>query len=137
MSPPPSSPPLAGCQIPDEDVKGVSYHTVSRAVRRGKLPARRLGRMALIAADDLRAWRPMRERAPRKYRASGERVELARRLLMLLESIHLAVAELSLAEFLAVLCERLADALGLRRVVVWEIHPGAGWSGAWLRSGRR
>src|SRR6266540_570598 len=75
-------------------LKGVSYHTVSRAVRRNKLPAQRLGRMALIAADDLRAWRLMRERAPRKYRrrepnpgatpalldlASGERVELARR----------------------------------------------------------
>ena len=49
-------------------IKGVSYHTVSRAVRSGKLPAQRLGRMALIAARDLQAWRPMRERAPRKYR---------------------------------------------------------------------
>ena len=152
VSPPPSSPPLAGCQIPDEDVKGVSYHTVSRAVRRGKLPAQRLGRMALIATADLRAWRPMRERAPRKYRrrepnpdetpalldlVSGERVELVRHLSVLLEAIHLAAAELPLAEFLAVRCGRLADALGLRRVVVWELDPGAGWSGAWLRSGRR
>src|SRR5690606_25877223 len=49
-------------------IKGVSYHTVSRAVRSGKLPAQRLGRMALISAQDLQAWRPMRERAPRKYR---------------------------------------------------------------------
>jgi excisionase family DNA binding protein len=49
-------------------LKGVSYHTVSRAVRRGKLPATRLGRMALITSEDLRDWRPMRERAPRKYR---------------------------------------------------------------------
>src|SRR5215207_1516369 len=76
-------------------LKGVSYHTVSRAVRRGKLPATRLGRMALITSEDLRDWRPMRERAPRKYRrrepnpeatpalldlASAERVELASRL---------------------------------------------------------
>ena len=51
-------------------IKGVSYHTVSRAVRSGKLPAQRLGRMALITAADLQAWRPMRERAPRKYRRS-------------------------------------------------------------------
>lgn len=49
-------------------VKRVSYHTVSRAVRSGKIPATRLGRMALIDAADLQAWEPMRERAPRKYR---------------------------------------------------------------------
>ena len=48
--------------------KGVSYHTVSRAVRRGVLPANRLGRQALISRTDLEAWRPMVERAPRKYR---------------------------------------------------------------------
>ena len=49
-------------------LKGVSYHTVSRAVRRGKLPARRLGRQALIAAADLAAWEPMYARAPKRYR---------------------------------------------------------------------
>jgi excisionase family DNA binding protein len=48
--------------------KGVSYHTVSRAVRSGKLPSRRLGRMVLVTAADLDAWRPMRERRPRRYR---------------------------------------------------------------------
>ena len=48
--------------------KGVSYHTVSRAVRRGKLPVQRIGRQALIAGADLNAWTPMKERAPRKYR---------------------------------------------------------------------
>ena len=83
-------------------LKGVSYHTVSRAVRRGKLPATRLGRMALITSEDLREWRPMRERAPRKYRrrepnpeatpalldlASAERVELASRLASLYEAL--------------------------------------------------
>ena len=53
-------------------IKGVSYHTVSRAVRSGKLPAQRLGRMALISAADLQAWRPMHERAPRKYRRADK-----------------------------------------------------------------
>jgi excisionase family DNA binding protein len=48
--------------------KGVSYHTVSRAVRSGRLPSRRLGRQALIAEEDLAAWQPMRERAPKRYR---------------------------------------------------------------------
>ncbi len=48
--------------------KGVAYHTVSRAVRAGRLPARRLGRQCLIAAADLAAWAPMMERAPHKYR---------------------------------------------------------------------
>ncbi|HEU0116071.1 MAG TPA: helix-turn-helix domain-containing protein, partial [Thermomicrobiales bacterium] len=96
-------------------LKGVSYHTVSRAVRRGKLPAQRLGRMALISADDLRDWRPMRERAPRKYRrrepdptatpalldlASGERVSLAQRLSTLYELIHGGAGQLPLPEFL-------------------------------------
>ena len=47
--------------------KGVSYHTVSRAVRRGKLPVQRIGRQALIAGADLDAWTPMTERAPKKY----------------------------------------------------------------------
>src|SRR6266545_228111 len=83
-------------------LKGVSYHTVSRAVRRGKLPAQRLGKMAFINAADLQAWRPMVERAPRKYRrrtpqsdaspalidlASGERVELARQLSVMLQVV--------------------------------------------------
>ena len=122
-------------------LKGVSYHTVSRAVRRGKLPAQRLGRMALIAADDLRAWRPMRERAPRKYRrrdpnpnatpalldlASGERVELARRLSTLFEVLHGSATELPLPEFLSLLTDRLAAALNFRRVALWGIDLEAG-----------
>ncbi len=119
-------------------LKGVSYHTVSRAVRRGKLPAQRLGRMALITADDLREWRPMRERAPRKYRrrepnpdaapamldlASGERVDLASRLSTLYEVINSGAAELPLPEFLALLADRLAAGLGLRRLAIWTIEP--------------
>jgi excisionase family DNA binding protein len=49
------------------EVKGCSYYTVSRAVRRGTLDVHRIGRMALIAGSTLDAWRPMKERAPRKY----------------------------------------------------------------------
>lgn len=126
----------------DEDVytmaeaarlKGVSYHTVSRAVRRGTLPARRLGRMALISADELRAWRPMVERAPKKYRrrepdlgaspalvdlASGERVALARHLGALLEVVRGASA-LPLEQFLPLACERISGLLGLDSAAVW------------------
>lgn len=117
-------------------LKGVSYHTVSRAVRRGKLPAQRLGRMALITTEDLRDWRPMRERAPKKYRrrepnpdaapalldlASGERVALASRLSTLYEMVHSSAAELPLPDFLALLADRLAAALELRRVAIWGL----------------
>jgi excisionase family DNA binding protein len=112
-------------------LKGVSYHTVSRAVRRGKLPATRLGRMALIASEDLREWRPMRERAPRKYRrrepnpeatpalldlASAERVELASRLASMYEALFAAAGDMPREEFYGLLAERLAGTLGLRRV---------------------
>ena len=76
-------------------IKGVSYHTVSRAVRTQKLLATRLGRLVLIKRDDLDAWEPMRARATKRYPqrvpmpqetpgvielASGERLELARRV---------------------------------------------------------
>ena len=115
-------------------LKGVSYHTVSRAVRRGKLPATRLGRMALITSEDLREWRPMRGRAPRKYRrrepnpeatpalldlASAERVELASRLASLYEALFAAAAEMPREEFYGLVAERLAGTLGLRRVGIW------------------
>lgn len=50
------------------EYKGVSYHTVSRAIRRKKLAARNIGRMYLIEREALDAWRPMVERAPRIYR---------------------------------------------------------------------
>lgn len=122
-------------------LKGVSYHTVSRAVRRGKLPVQRLGRMALISAQDLRDWRPMRERAPKKYRrrepmpdatpalldlASGERVDLAQRLSTLYEVLHTAAVERSLPEFAALLCDRFAETMGLSRVVIWQLDDDLG-----------
>jgi len=122
-------------------LKGVSYHTVSRAVRRGKLPATRLGRMALITSEDLRDWRPMRERAPRKYRrrepnpeatpalldlASAERVELASRLASLSEALYAAAAGMPEDEFFALLAERLAGALGMRRVAIRVIDESSG-----------
>jgi excisionase family DNA binding protein len=114
-------------------LKGVSYHTVSRAVRRGKLPATRLGRMALIQSEDLREWRPMRERAPRKYRrrepnpeatpalldlASADRVELASQLASVYEAIHLVVDDSPREELYDLIVDRLAGTLFLRRVSI-------------------
>lgn len=122
-------------------LKGVSYHTVSRAVRRGKLPATRLGRMALITSEDLREWRPMRERAPRKYRrrepnpeaapalldlASAERVELASRLASLYEALFAVVSEMPREELFDLLADRLAGTLGLRRVSIWLLDDSRG-----------
>ena len=116
-------------------LKGVSYHTVSRAVRRGKLPVTRLGRMALIDADQLRTWTPMRERAPRKYRqrepdgsapamldlASRDRVDMAHRLSTLYQVLHGAAGSLPLPNFLDMLSDRLAGALDFRRVAIWSL----------------
>jgi len=114
-------------------LKGVSYHTVSRAVRRGKLPATRLGRMALIQSEDLREWRPMRERAPRKYRrrepnpeatpalldlASSDRVELASQLAAVYEAIHLVVHDSPQEDLYDLIVDRLAGTLNLRRVSI-------------------
>ncbi len=48
-------------------LKGVSYHTVSRAVRTGRLPCARMGRQVLIPGEALEAWRPMVERRPKRY----------------------------------------------------------------------
>jgi len=122
-------------------LKGVSYHTVSRAVRRGKLPATRLGRMALITSEDLREWRPMRERAPRKYRrrepnpeatpalldlASAERVELASRLASLSEALFAAAAGMARDEFCGLLADRLAGTLGMRRVAIRVLDEANG-----------
>lgn len=122
-------------------LKGVSYHTVSRAVRRGKLPATRLGRMALITSEDLREWRPMRERAPRKYRrrepnpeatpalldlASAERVELASRLASLYEALHAATSDVDPDDFYGLIAERLAGALNLRRVAIRLVDERSG-----------
>lgn len=120
-------------------LKGVSYHTVSRAVRRGKLPATRLGRMALISTEDLREWRPMRERAPRKYRrrepnpeatpalldlASAERVDLASRLSSLYEALHAAAVDPEDDKLYDLVAERLATTLGLRRVAIGLLEDG-------------
>ena len=133
-------------------LKGVSYHTVSRAIRRGALPHTRLGRMALIAGPDLAAWRPMHQRAPKKYRrrdpdpgaapalvdlAAGDRVELAKRFAVLSEAVHAAALDRPLEAFVALLCERLGEALGLARVTLWGADEGRGvvrrlasWGGA-------
>lgn len=121
-------------------LKGVSYHTASRAVRSGKLPHKPVGRMAFVTAADLAAWRPMIERRPRKYAqrepdpgatpamidlASGDRVELARQLATLLEVIHGAAMAQPLDAFTDLLCTRLSKALDLRRVSLWVVdEPG-------------
>ena len=133
-------------------LKGVSYHTVSRAVRQGKLQVQRLGRMALIPAEELQGWQPMRERAPLKYRrrepdptivpalvdlATGERIELARRLTSIYEIIHSAAREQSLAEFARVVCERFGSAMDFPWVALWELSEDmttlrrVAWVGSW------
>jgi excisionase family DNA binding protein len=127
----------------DEDVytmgeaarlKGVSYHTVSRAVRRGVLPAQRVGKMVFITRADLQAWRPKYDRAPMQYRhrtpapdakpamidlASGERVQLAEHLAVMLEVAEITNRELPVETTLGLICERLATSLRLRRVAIW------------------
>jgi excisionase family DNA binding protein len=102
--------------------KGVSYHTVSRAVRLGILPHRRLGRQVLIAAADLTAWQPMYSRAPRKYRrvpdpaatavptALLERADLDQRVAALTGAARAVVGKLALGELRA-LCEGLGALL--------------------------
>lgn len=118
-------------------IKGVSYHTVSRAVRQGRLPVVRLGRMALISGVDLEDWQPMRERAPRRFRqapttsdvpgpvvldeALGERLEIARQLSTLFEVIHAASSELGVREFGNFLGSRFSTIFGLTRVSLWVI----------------
>ncbi len=119
-------------------IKGVSYHTVSRAVRQERLPAQRLGRMALISGDDLDAWQPMRAKAPLRFRgnepnqaaapvvfddAMGSRLEFARQLSTLYEVIHAASTELSLERFGDLLARRFASVFGLPSVAVWVTHP--------------
>ena len=115
-------------------LKGVSYHTVSRAVRAGRLPVQRLGRMALIAGDDLNTWAPMRERAPKRYRQNqrdgdaspvfldaslGERLELAKRLSSLYEIIHGGSSELPLKELCELICSRMVEVFLLTRGTLW------------------
>ncbi len=101
-------------------LKGVSYHTVSRALRHGRLPARRLGRQAFIAADDLATWHPMRQRAPKKYRRDAdptatERAVLERRLVTLATTAASGVSLVNLralCDGLAALIDALPDGQG-------------------------
>jgi excisionase family DNA binding protein len=117
-------------------LKGVSYHTVSRAVRRGVLPAQRIGKMVFVTASDLKAWRPKYDRAPMQYRnrvpvpdakpanvdlASGDRVHLASRLGAVLEVAEVTSRELPLTTTLGLVCQRLAGGLDLRRVAIWRV----------------
>jgi excisionase family DNA binding protein len=118
-------------------IKGVSYHTVSRAVRKGKLAATRNGRMVLISRDDLANWTPMRERAPHRYQrrapepdasqrvidlASGERIELARRISALIEAMQTSAIIDPSDAFAELIAERIAVAMGFSRVAIWIIN---------------
>ncbi|MEZ4495600.1 MAG: excisionase family DNA-binding protein [Thermomicrobiales bacterium] len=115
-------------------IKGVSYHTVSRAVRTQKLRATRLGRLVLIKRDDLDAWEPMRARATKRYPqrvpmpqetpgvielASGERLELARRV----SAVYGAIQQSALFDepdrFTQTIAERFASAMEFDRVALW------------------
>ncbi|MGN6485040.1 MAG: GAF domain-containing protein, partial [Thermomicrobiales bacterium] len=113
-------------------IKGVSYHTVSRAVRHGRLPVERVGRMALIAASDLQAWRPMTERRPRRYQqrespaltvgfgmVDGNGSESAGRYAGMAERIMTDAATLGLDAYLARCGERLAADLGCTSLSIW------------------
>lgn len=115
-------------------LKGVSYHTVSRAVRRGVLPSQRIGKMVFITRSDLEAWHPKYDRAPMQYRhripaadakpvaidlTSGERPHLSEHLSCLFDIADLTIQEGPLDVTLNAICERLAKTLRLRRVAIW------------------
>jgi excisionase family DNA binding protein len=122
-------------------LKGVSYHTVSRAVRRGTLPAQRIGKMAFITSGNLQAWKPMVQRAPRKYRrrtpqldaipaaidlASGERVVWAKQISTMIETMRWTAQDIPFQQHLTLLVERLGEALDMRRVTIWKIEEQRG-----------
>ncbi len=110
--------------------KGVSYETVSRAVRAGRLPVHRLGRHVLIGAADLAAWAPMVSRAPHKFRRAPDpsaaaapvdattldRVELERRV---------AALAAALAGAAPVLGDGALRALADRLIALAADLPGA------------
>lgn len=48
--------------------KGVAYQTVWRAISRGQLPARRVGRTVLVPDAAVVAWIPCYDRVPRRFR---------------------------------------------------------------------
>lgn len=117
-------------------LKGVSYHTVSRAIRRGALPAERIGKMAFISRGDLQAWQPKYDRAPMQYRhrtpvadvqnvmidlASTERIQLAVQLSALIELADASVREAEIERTLRLVCERLAGVLSLGRAQLWRV----------------
>ncbi len=119
-------------------IKGVSYTTVSRAVRAGKLPARRAGRMRLISEFDLISWEPHRARAPHRYRhrqpdpesahgmidlAHGEGLELARRISSHYEAILRSAHRDSFNRFVTTIVERFALAMEFDRVALWLVNP--------------
>ncbi|MGB3331016.1 MAG: ATP-binding protein [Thermomicrobiales bacterium] len=132
----------AGSAVPGTDlltmaeaarIKGVSYHTVSRAVRRGRLPVQRLGRMALIAAQDLAAWQPMTERRPRRYQqrdeerslhvfgqASDDAIAITESFADLTDAMHLQARTADLRTFLQTGAARIAEGFGFTWISIWH-----------------
>ena len=121
-------------------LKSVSYHTVSRAIRRGRLPVTRLGRMALISAKDLDSWRPMREKAPRKYRTQepasepsplqrdvddAQSLDLAQRLSSYYEDFHKSASAEDREALALSICDKFAEGFGLTRAAFWEFDLAA------------
>lgn len=118
-------------------LKGVSYHTVSRAVRKGKLPVLRLGRMALISRSDLQSWQPMKERAPRKYRrASGkagtseaiqlmnvDHLEVVHRLGAFCDLVYTMAEEQGDNGTMDMVVRQIASMFAMDRVIAWHRLP--------------
>jgi excisionase family DNA binding protein len=120
-------------------LKGVSYHTISRVVRRGVVPCTRMGRQVLISQTALDAWEPMVERRPRKYPGrvpdpgvkpsvilpgSGEAIAAARSLERLVSVLGgLGERELPSAT-LAEIGSALAALLGCADAAIIEWLPG-------------
>lgn len=50
------------------NAKGVAYQTVWRAISRGQLPARRVGRTVVVSSEAARAWTPCYDRIPLRFR---------------------------------------------------------------------
>ncbi len=113
---------------------GVSYSTVLRAVRSGRLPATRVGRLALIAPDDVRQWSPGRVAAPVSTPAATPAVgnpDLARMAellrMPLSDSLMTTLVERLGREFPGVpVTLRVLDAAGERlEPVAWRGRPVA------------
>jgi excisionase family DNA binding protein len=129
---------VAGLLSPRDAARlaGVSYSTVLRAVRSGRLPATRVGRVTLIAPDDVRQWSPGRAGNPAAAEAApvapptadDTLAELATVLRMpVSEALMTTLVERLSAAFPGVpVTLRVLDAAGERLIpVAWMGRPVA------------